>query len=222
LPEGVAGARWLDGCTCFSLMAQKAPPLPLFMPLETARVCLDCDLLADSLVCPLCARARTVPIAWWLRPLDGAPLPTALVTYRAASGPGASPRPARADSAAARAVIVVQGAHAELYERLRRSLPTDAPFDLIYERRRRDRRRAEGIPGVERRRANRRQRAPAAMIYDRSVVGPDRAGDSQGSSTTRRAADVLPSAAWLTSTPTPAAGTSPRHRERSGSRQPSR
>ncbi len=40
-----------------------------FLPLERARVCLDCDLLTDSLTCPLCARERTVIVSPWLRPL---------------------------------------------------------------------------------------------------------------------------------------------------------
>jgi hypothetical protein len=40
------------------------------LPLERARVCLDCDCLTDSPVCPWCARDRTVIVSRWLRPLD--------------------------------------------------------------------------------------------------------------------------------------------------------
>ena len=156
----------------------------LFLPLETARVCLDCDLLTDSLVCPLCARERTVPISWWLRPLDGARLPTGLVTYLGAGEPrGLSTDPVP-DLTGSRSVIVVEGAHPEVYERLRRSLKPEAPFDLVYERRRRDRRRAGGTNGVERRRGDRRRRRPTAVVYDRSPVvratggGPESPGSA--------------------------------------------
>lgn len=48
----------------------------LVLPLETARVCLDCDCLTDSPVCPLCARDRTVIVSRWLRPLDRPSLPS--------------------------------------------------------------------------------------------------------------------------------------------------
>jgi hypothetical protein len=50
----------------------------LLLPLEDARVCLDCDLLTDSSVCPLCARDQTVWLSSWLRPLNAEPLPSRL------------------------------------------------------------------------------------------------------------------------------------------------
>lgn len=142
----------------------------LFLPLETARVCLDCDLLTDSLICPLCARERTMPISGWLRPLDGGPLPAALVTHLTSGGRRALSDGPVPDQTPSRSLIVVQGGHPEVYERLRQSLKRDAPFDLIYERRSRDRRRGGDTPGVERRRVDRRQRHATAVVYEGSPM----------------------------------------------------
>lgn len=44
---------------------------PVRLPLHMARVCLDCDVLTDSSICPNCARERTLLISRWLRPLNG-------------------------------------------------------------------------------------------------------------------------------------------------------
>ena len=39
------------------------------LPLEHARLCLDCDLLTPSITCPACGGSSTFPLSGWLRPL---------------------------------------------------------------------------------------------------------------------------------------------------------
>jgi hypothetical protein len=43
------------------------------IPLDVARLCLDCDLLLASSVCPLCGSDRAVPVSRWLAPLRAEP-----------------------------------------------------------------------------------------------------------------------------------------------------
>jgi len=43
------------------------------LTLGAARLCPDCDVLTEVLICPVCARNGTVSLAAWLRPLDSPP-----------------------------------------------------------------------------------------------------------------------------------------------------
>jgi hypothetical protein len=67
---------------------------------------------------------------------------------------------------APRWVVVVPRDQTDLYESLRRSLIHDAPFRVVLDRREGERRRAAGAGGsAERRRTDRRQRAPVGALY---------------------------------------------------------
>jgi hypothetical protein len=72
--------------------------------------------------------------------------------------PGSEPR-------GGRWLVVVPRSDLELYESLRRALKENAPFDVILERRQGERRRAGQAQGLDRRRSDRRQRAPAGAVY---------------------------------------------------------
>jgi hypothetical protein len=67
---------------------------------------------------------------------------------------------------APRWVVVVPRDQPDLYECLRRSLTHDAPFRVVLDRREGERRRASGSGGsTDRRRTDRRQRAPVGALY---------------------------------------------------------
>jgi hypothetical protein len=44
----------------------------MVLPVDVTRLCPDCDVLTESLICPLCGRDRTFPVAAWLSPLEAA------------------------------------------------------------------------------------------------------------------------------------------------------
>jgi hypothetical protein len=41
----------------------------MVLPVRSTRLCPDCDILTESLLCPVCGRDRTFPVAVWLHPL---------------------------------------------------------------------------------------------------------------------------------------------------------
>ncbi len=44
----------------------------MVLSVDVTRLCPDCDILTESLVCPVCGRDRTFPVAAWLSPLKAA------------------------------------------------------------------------------------------------------------------------------------------------------
>ena len=42
----------------------------MLIPLDDARICLDCDVVTDTERCPACDRNKTFPLAVWLIPLQ--------------------------------------------------------------------------------------------------------------------------------------------------------
>lgn len=72
-----------------------------------------------------------------------------------------------------RCLIVVQPHEHELYKLLRGSFREDAPVAVIYERRIRERRRGSNTPRADRRRADRRQRRPSALLYQIRILRID-------------------------------------------------
>jgi hypothetical protein len=44
----------------------------MVLPVDASRLCPDCDVLTECLVCPVCGRDRTFPVAAWLSPLKAA------------------------------------------------------------------------------------------------------------------------------------------------------
>lgn len=126
------------------------------LALKLARLCLDCDHLAERAVCPRCGSRAMFPVARWLRPLGGPDAGTAAPEARRGA-----PRPSEA-----RVLIVVPRDNRRLHTLLRRCLRPGAPVSVVYERRVRERRRTRGSPPVERRRRDRRQRGPAAWLYE--------------------------------------------------------
>jgi len=58
--------------------------LVMVLPVDASRLCPDCDILTECLVCPVCGRDRTFPVAAWLSPLAAArPGPAAHASNRA-------------------------------------------------------------------------------------------------------------------------------------------
>jgi hypothetical protein len=49
----------------------------MVLSVDITRLCPDCDILTESLVCPVCGRDRTFPVAAWLSPLKAARPPAA-------------------------------------------------------------------------------------------------------------------------------------------------
>ncbi len=45
----------------------------MVLPLDDTKLCPDCDILTESLICPECGRDRTFPVAAWLSLLTAAP-----------------------------------------------------------------------------------------------------------------------------------------------------
>ncbi len=44
----------------------------MVLPVDRSRLCPDCDVITESLICPVCGRDRTFPVAAWLSPLKAA------------------------------------------------------------------------------------------------------------------------------------------------------
>jgi hypothetical protein len=44
----------------------------MVLPVDSSRLCPDCDILTESLICPVCGRDRTFPVAAWLSSLKAA------------------------------------------------------------------------------------------------------------------------------------------------------
>lgn len=44
----------------------------MVLPVDATRLCPDCDILTESLICPVCGRDHTFPVAAWLSPLKAA------------------------------------------------------------------------------------------------------------------------------------------------------
>ena len=44
----------------------------MVLAMERSRLCPDCDILTESLLCPVCGRDRTFPMAAWLGPRKAA------------------------------------------------------------------------------------------------------------------------------------------------------
>jgi hypothetical protein len=56
----------------------------MVLPVDVTRLCPDCDILTESMVCPVCGRDRTFPVAAWLSPLEAArPPAVAHATFHA-------------------------------------------------------------------------------------------------------------------------------------------
>jgi hypothetical protein len=71
-------------------------------------------------------------------------------------------------------LVVIPHEQKELYERLRQSLKAGAPFHVILERRRGDRRRSGGRgPAADRRRSDRRQQHPVGALFTATIVRGD-------------------------------------------------
>jgi hypothetical protein len=49
----------------------------MILSVDATRLCLDCDILTESMVCPVCGRDRTFPVGAWLSPLKAARPPAA-------------------------------------------------------------------------------------------------------------------------------------------------
>jgi hypothetical protein len=49
----------------------------MVLPVDASRLCPDCDILTESMICPRCGRDRTFPVAAWLSPLKAARPPHA-------------------------------------------------------------------------------------------------------------------------------------------------
>jgi hypothetical protein len=120
----------------------------MILSLDAARLCLDCDILTDSEICPLCDRQQTFPLAVWLVPLQasrdrvrrprrpGSLVPPALVRrsggapWRSGDLVGERERRGRA-----RWLIVVRATERALYEHLRRRFDRMDAVEVILDRR---------------------------------------------------------------------------------------
>jgi hypothetical protein len=49
----------------------------MILSVDVTRLCPDCDIFTESLVCPVCGRDRTFPVGAWLSPLKAARPPAA-------------------------------------------------------------------------------------------------------------------------------------------------
>jgi hypothetical protein len=74
------------------------------------------------------------------------------------------------DEPASHRVILVHPGQRALNEVLRQSLKDDAPVAVVYDRRRRERRRGRPSARVERRRVQRRRRGPDGSFYECEVL----------------------------------------------------
>jgi hypothetical protein len=129
------------------------PPLPL----DTARLCPDCDILTENAICPVCDRAQTFPLAVWLIPLHGAfarpwvrkPPRSRLRKVR----PSRLPWSAKSEGEPTpRWLVVVRAGEWELYHYLQRRFESMEDVGVIIDRRKGERRqpRAGGAPGERR------------------------------------------------------------------------
>ena len=56
----------------------------MVLSVDASRLCPDCDILTECLVCPVCGRDRTFPVGAWLSPLAAAgPVTAAHASARA-------------------------------------------------------------------------------------------------------------------------------------------
>jgi hypothetical protein len=120
----------------------------MILSLDAARLCLDCDILTDSELCPLCDRQQTFPLAVWLVPLQasrdrvrrprraGSMVPPSLLRRSAGppwrSGDQVGERERRGR---ARWLIVVRANERTLYEHLRRRFDRMDAVEVILDRR---------------------------------------------------------------------------------------
>jgi hypothetical protein len=146
--------------TSLNVSTDARPPLPL----DAARLCLDCDILTDRLRCPICARAQTFPLALWLIPLEAA------ATRPWASDPADAPRKRERSPEIAWAarpageprpswLIVVRAGDWELYDYLQRRFEALPDVAVILDRRKEERRDARGGATPRDRRGGQRRRS---------------------------------------------------------------
>jgi hypothetical protein len=119
----------------------------MILSLDAARLCLDCDILTDSELCPLCDRQQTFPLAVWLVPLQasrdrvrrprrpGSMVPASLQRragppWRSGDQVGERERRGRA-----RWLIVVRANERALYEHLQRRFDRMDAVEVILDRR---------------------------------------------------------------------------------------
>jgi hypothetical protein len=144
------------------------PPLPL----DEARLCLDCDILTDTPTCPACDRVQTFPLALWLIPLEAA----AIRPWGAAEG---GPRPTRPEPRSSPPwpagsaseprpgwLIVVRAGDWELYDYLRRRFEALPDVSVILDRRKRERRGPRDAVAPRDRRSRQRRRVASPEEQD--------------------------------------------------------
>jgi len=131
----------------------------MILSLDAARLCLDCDILTESELCPLCDRQPTFPLAVWLVPLQasrdrvrrprrpGSMVPRSLLRRSAGppwrSGDQVGERERRGR---ARWLIVVRADERALYEHLRRRFDRMDAVEVILDRRQGSRRSQRAAP----------------------------------------------------------------------------
>jgi len=144
----------------------------MLLPLDDARICLDCDIVTDEERCPACGRNRTFPLAVWLVPLQASQTRPWAGGLRVETGAGAqwlarhtpsrrgrltaAARPVR--GAPTRWVIVVRANEPELYQFLRRRFQAMRSVEIVLDRRKADRRRDGTSAGAADRRRQPRRR----------------------------------------------------------------
>lgn len=147
----------------------------MLIPLDDARICLDCDVVTDREACPACGWEQTFPLAVWPVPLQasqtrpwsgGLRLETgAAARWLTHHAPRRPPRPARHAKDSGRPglwLIVVRRDEPELYDYLRRRFQGMRSVEVILDRRAGERRRSDQRPlAQERRMRPRRQRLSA-------------------------------------------------------------
>jgi hypothetical protein len=146
----------------------------MILSLDAARLCLDCDILTDSELCPLCDRQQTFPLAVWLVPLQasrdrirrprrpGSLVPPSLarrsagLPWRSGDLVGERERRGRA-----RWLIVVRANERALYEHLKRRFDRMDAVEVILDRRQGPARRPR-LPSPEDAPVRRRQKLSAS------------------------------------------------------------
>jgi len=104
----------------------------MVLPLDVARLCVDCDILTQAASCPVCGRNQTVHLAAWMKPLGG-------VALRDSQTP----------------TIIVRRDHHAVYWSIRQRF--DGRARVILDRRQGERRCRRMVVPMERRRADQRE-----------------------------------------------------------------